>query len=104
MTFIQIIEYDTARPEEVDKLMDEWVAATEGKRTATHEMHTMDRDHAGHYVDIVEFPSYEQAMRNSEMPETQRISGKMQELCSGEPRFLNLEVMRDEALAGSAAS
>lgn len=103
MTFIQIVEYDTAHPEEVDSLMDEWVAATEGKRTATREMHTKDRDHVGHYVDIIEFPSYELAMRNSELPETQRISGKMRDLCSGEARFANLEVMRDDALAGSAA-
>jgi hypothetical protein len=103
MTFIQIIEYETRRAEELDALMDEWVTATEGKRTATHETHAKDRDQPGHYVDIVEFPSYELAMRNSEMPETRRIAGKMRELCTGETRFLNLDVVREEALAGSSA-
>jgi hypothetical protein len=98
--FIQIIEYETTHPTELDALLDEWVTATEGKRTATHEMHTRDRDRPGRYVDIVEFPSYELAMRNSELPETQRIAAKMRALCESEARFLNLDVLRDEALAG----
>lgn len=98
--FIQIMEYETTRPDEMDALMDEWVAATEGKRTATHDVHTKDRDQSGRYVDIIEFPSYEAAMRNSELPETQRISARMRELCESDVRFLNLDVLRDEALAG----
>ena len=99
MAFIQIMEYQTTHPREVDALMDEWIEATEGKRTATHDMHTQDRDNPGRYVDIVEFPSYELAMRNSELPETQRIAAKMRDLCESDVRFLNLDVLRDEALA-----
>jgi hypothetical protein len=93
MTFIQVIEYDTKRPEEMDLLYEEFLQATEGKRTLTHEFHTHDRDRTEHYVDIVEFPSYEEAMKNNDLPETQEIASRMRELCSGEPRFLNLEVM-----------
>jgi hypothetical protein len=100
MTFIQVMEYQTARPQEMDALMDEWLAATEGKRTATHDVHAQDRDHPGRYVDIVEFPSYELAMRNSELPETQQIAARMRELCEADVRFLNLDVLRDENLAG----
>ena len=33
-------------------------------------MLTRDRDRPNTYVDIVEFPSYEDAMKNSELPET----------------------------------
>lgn len=99
--FIQIIEYSTNRPSEVDALLDEWIAATEGKRTATHDLHTQDRDHPGTYVDIIEFPSYEQAMRNSGLPETQRAAEQMRALCESDPRFLNLDVLRDEALEGA---
>ncbi|MEO3826158.1 hypothetical protein [Actinomadura sp. B10D3] len=98
MTFVQIIEYETDRQDELDPLFDQWAAATEGKRTATHEMHMRDRENPTHFVDIVEFPSYEEAMRNSDLPETQRLSGEMQELCTGGPRFMNLEVVRDEPL------
>ena len=65
MTFIQVMEYKTTHPGEMDTLLDEWIAATQGKRTATHDMHTQDRDHPGRYVDIVEFPSCESAMRKS---------------------------------------
>lgn len=101
MTFIQIMEYETTHPRDVDALLDEWLAATEGKRTATHEVHTQDRDHPGRYVDIVEFPSHASAMQNSELPETQRIAAKMRALCESDVRFLNLDVIRDESLAGS---
>lgn len=100
--FIQIMEYETTHPQEFDALLDEWIAATEGKRTATHDRHTQDRDHTGHYVDIIEFPSYEAAMRNSNLPETQRISARMRELCDSDVRFMNLDVLREDALAGTS--
>jgi hypothetical protein len=103
MTFIQIMEYETTRPGEMDALLDEWIAATEGKRTAVHDVHTQDRDRPGRYVDIIEFPSYDSAMRNSQLPETQRISVKMRELCDSDVRFLNLDVLRDETLAGTSS-
>lgn len=96
MTFIQVIEYETTREKEMEPLFEEFLAATEGKRTLNHEYHTQDRDRPNHYVDIVEFPSYEEAMRNSRLPETQSIAARMQELCTGETRFLNLEVKDDQ--------
>lgn len=98
MSFVQIIEYETDRQDELDRLFDTWTTATEGKRTATHEMHTRDRDHPSRFVDIVEFPSYDAAMRNSDLPETRRIAEEIRALCSDGPRFLNLEVMRDDSL------
>jgi len=33
MKFMQVIEYRTAQFDEVNKLMDAWLAQTEGKRT-----------------------------------------------------------------------
>jgi hypothetical protein len=98
MTFVQIIEYETTREDEVDSLFDQWLKATEGKRTVQHEFHTRDRDKPMHYVDIVEFPSYEKAMENNELPETRRVSEQIRALCTGEPRFLNLEVAREEPM------
>lgn len=98
MTFVQIIDYETTQPDDVEALFDDWLKATQGKRTASHELHTRDHENPTHFVDIVEFPSYEQAMRNNELPETQRIAERMRALCSGEPRFTNLDVIRDEAI------
>ncbi len=98
MSFVQIIEFKTSRYDEVEKLMDEWLAATEGKRTPTHGLMCRDRDNEGGYVQIVEFPSYEIAMANSEMPETGEFAQKMMALCDGPATFRNLDVLRDETL------
>ena len=94
MTFMQVIEYKTNREDELDSLFEEWLATTSGKRTTTSETHAKDRDDPRHYVDIVEFPSYERAMVNNDLPETNRYADRMRELCDGEPRFINLEVVR----------
>lgn len=96
MTFVQLIEYETDRPEEVNKVFDEWMKATEGKRTVMHEMHGQDRDKPTHFVDIVEFPSYEAAMQNDKLPETKQGAEKVRSLCTSEPRFVNLEIQREE--------
>lgn len=98
MTFIQIIEYKTSRIDELDALLDGWLEATEGKRSATRGLQTKDRDAADTYVQIIEFPSYEEAMANSNMPETSEFAAKLQSVCDGPPTFRNLEVVREEKL------
>ncbi|MFH8789784.1 ester cyclase [Streptomyces roseoverticillatus] len=103
MTFVQIIDCRTSRYEDMNRLMDDWVAATEGKRTATHSIVGRDRAQDGHYVEIVEFPSYEDAMRNSKLPETDRIFAEMVALCDGMPVFTDLDVVRDEQLNRTTA-
>ncbi|WKU45387.1 ester cyclase [Streptomyces sp. VNUA116] len=100
MTFVQIIDCRTSRYEDMSRLMDDWVAATEGKRTATHALVGKDRAQDGHYVEIVEFPSHEDAMRNSNLPETDRIFAEMVALCDVRPSFTDLDVVRDDRLGG----
>jgi steroid delta-isomerase-like uncharacterized protein len=103
MTFVQLIDCKTSRFEEFDRLMDTWVEQTKGKRTATHSVIGKDRSDASHFVEIVEFPSYEEAMRNSNLPETDKIFREMVALCDEMPTFTDLDVVRDEALyAGNA--
>jgi hypothetical protein len=97
MTFIQVIDFESDRGEEIGALLDEWRAATEGRRAATLSIMTRDRDRPDHYLTIVEFPSYEVAMENSNLPETTHFAERMGTLCKGEPRFVNLdEIRRDE--------
>jgi hypothetical protein len=98
MSFVQVIEFDTSREEDVQRLMDEWRESTAAENTVTHT--TLARDHGGtgHYVAIVQFPSYEEAMRNSRLPKTDEMSRRMQDLCDGPARFLDLDVIRDEDL------
>jgi len=96
MAFVQIIEYETTRSAELEILFDEWLKATEGKRTIARELHTQDRDRPARFVDIVEFPSYDAAMVNNDLPETRQIAERMRSLCTSEPRFLNLDVVRED--------
>lgn len=93
MTFVQLIEYETNRADEMKALVDQWMSATEGKRTVVNEMHGVDHEKPSHCVDIIEFPSYEQAMATNKLPETQQMAAKVRELCTSGPRFLNLDVM-----------
>lgn len=98
MTFVQVIDYETRRFDEMNALIDRYAEQTSGKRTVTHTMIGRDRDSQTHYVDLVEFPSYEEAMKNSHLPETDRMFQEMVALCEGMPKFMNLDVVRDEYL------
>ena len=98
MTFVQIIEIPTARLGEVEALMEEWVTKTEGRRGASCSLLTQDRDRPGSYVQIVQFPSYEQAMANSGLPETLDFAGRLTALCGRPPSFRNLDLLREDRL------
>ena len=98
MEFVQIIEMRTKNVDEITQLEREWEKATEGKRTATSVTKTLDRDRPETYLWIIEFPSYEEAMRNNELPETQEISREMMKLAEGDPTFRNLDVMEESAV------
>jgi hypothetical protein len=95
--FIQIIEFKTNRIDELNAALDGFLEATKGKRAAsTRGVQTKDRDATNTYVQIVEFPSYEDAMANSNMPETSDFAAKLASLCDGPPTFRNLDVLREE--------
>ena len=94
--FVQIIEYQSSKFDEMQKLSDEWRAATEGKRSVGRVTVCADRDRPGTYLTIAEFPSYEDAMKNKDLPETGEFAGRMQALADGPPSFRNLDVERIE--------
>ncbi|WP_432032112.1 ester cyclase [Streptomyces antibioticus] len=103
MTFVQLIDCKTDRFDEMDRLMDTWVEQTRGKRTATHAVVGKDRSDASHFIEIVEFPSYEEAMRNSNLPETDKVFRELVALCDEMPTFTDLDVVRDEKLYAATA-
>ena len=103
MTFVQLIDCRTSRFDEMDRLMDTWVEQTKGKRTATHAVVGKDRSDASHFIEIVEFPSYEEAMRNSNLPETDKVFRELVALCDEMPTFTDLDVVRDEKLYADTA-
>jgi hypothetical protein len=94
MAFIQLIEITTTRLEDIEGIMQPWLAATEGRRSAHRSTLTKDRDRADTYIQIVEFPSYEEAMKNSNLPETAAFANELVKLCDGPPAFRNLDVAR----------
>ena len=96
--FIQVIDFKTDRFDEVRALVDDYRASTSGKRTARRGILSKSRDGENRYVNIVFFDSYEEAMRNSEMPETSAFAEQMMKLCEGPATFSNLDVIIDETL------
>jgi hypothetical protein len=96
--FVQLIELTTTRVADIEQLMSQWLAETEGSRSAQRSVLTMDRDRPDTYVQLVEFPSYEAAMANSALPATSEFAAKISALCSSGPVFRNLDVVRTDQL------
>jgi len=97
MSFIQIVEFNSSKFDEIKALEDQWRKETAGKRPDARVMTCQDHDRGGRYFVIVEFPSYEEAMRNSDLPETDRMSRQMNELADGPVGFTNLDVISVDA-------
>jgi quinol monooxygenase YgiN len=93
MSFVQIIQFETTKIDEIRQLDEEWYTKTAGHHTVRREILTRDRSNPDRYMAIVEFDSYEEAMRNSELPETTAIANAYQALCSEPPTFINLDVI-----------
>ncbi len=92
--FVQIIEIQTSRIDEVMGLTDELRSRASEGSTVRRGTYTRDLDRAGYYMAIIEFDSYESAMQNSNRPETGDFSARMAKLCDAPPRFYNLEVLQ----------
>jgi hypothetical protein len=95
MAFVQIIELKTSRIEEIQELEQQWEKATEGKRTARRSIITRDRNDPNRHLVIVFFDSYESAVANSELPETQEFASHQIELLDGPIAFHDLDVLED---------
>ena len=92
MGFIQIIDFRTSDLEALKKANEEWRAATEGKRTLRREIMTRDRNDSTHYVLLAFFDSYESAMENSALPETQASAEQFAALTEG-VSFADLDII-----------
>ncbi|MEV5989459.1 ester cyclase [Streptomyces sp. NPDC052051] len=103
MTYVRLIDCRTRRFDEMNRIMEAWVEQTRGRRTATHSVIGKDRADDSHFIEIVEFPSYEEAMRTAHLPESQKIFREMVALCDGTPTFTELDVIRDEQLYAANA-
>jgi hypothetical protein len=92
MPFIQLIEYRTSRWDEMDALLKQWRQDTKGRHTVEKTTICIDRSAPSRYMAIVEFPSYEAAMENSNLPETEELAEAVMAICDEPPVFHNLDV------------
>jgi hypothetical protein len=92
--FIQIIEMQSSRFDEIEQLLNEIHSRLDDGRPSSpmRGTTTADRDRPGYYVNIVEFDSYEAAMENSSRPEVGELSARLAKLCDAPPKFYNLDV------------
>jgi hypothetical protein len=95
--FLQVIFYSTTR-------FDEFAAAARAHRdrmagsagpAPTRVVVTRNRDEENGYVTLIGFASYEEAMENSNRPETGEFAATMQSLVDGPPGFRNLDVLEN---------
>ena len=94
--FVQIIEFTSSQPDAVRALTEDYRAARGASGEAMPVVRstvTADRDRPNTYLNIVEFVSYEEAMKNSQNPATTEFSQKMMAICDGPPRFYNLDIV-----------
>jgi uncharacterized protein YkwD len=94
MRFVQFIEFTTDDIEAVSAEVDRWIVDSAEWRTAKRVSLCADRDNPGSYVHIVEFPSYEEAMANSNDPRTAEFAARMAEMTAEGRKFRNLDLLR----------
>ena len=94
MTFVQITSFHCTDPSGLRDIEDEWLAATEGRRTLQRETFLVDRNDPTHFMTINEFESYEAAMQNSSLPETDAMARKAAVLLIGQPTYYNLDIVK----------
>lgn len=94
MGYVQIIELQTSRFEDIDALHETWLAETEGIRKTISEMVVKDRDNPGRYLVIVEFASLEDAAENNDLEATGRFAEGLGAFLDAPPVFHNLDLVR----------
>ncbi|MFI6036874.1 hypothetical protein ACIBBD_22405 [Streptomyces sp. NPDC051315] len=97
--FVQIIDFETDRIEELRALSEETDQRLADRQGGpTHRMVLKDRNHPNRYLVLVEFDSYEEAMRNSADPETGKFAQRMAALCTRPPSFTDCDIQETTRL------
>ena len=91
--FVQLIEYRTDRPEQMQPIIARWLESIGGARTARWYLTAADRDAPGTFIQLVEFPDHAAAMSNSDHPATAQFAQSLREICGDELTFRNLDVV-----------
>jgi hypothetical protein len=89
---VQVIEFHTRDADRFMELVRGWREEIGAETTGRWAVLTADRDRPDTYLQLVAFPDFDSAMRNSEHPVTARFAKDMQEATEGEASFRNLDV------------
>ncbi|MFJ3668574.1 hypothetical protein ACIPSE_19235 [Streptomyces sp. NPDC090106] len=93
--FVQIVDFETDRIEEMRELADETDKRTAGRSGGpTRRLILKDRNRPNRYLAVIEFDSYEEAMANNNDPETTRFAEGMAALCTRPPTFTDCDLER----------
>jgi quinol monooxygenase YgiN len=95
--FIQLVTFTTTKIDELREVDAAWRQATAGRNTVLRERVYADRDRPDTYIVVCEFASYEDAMVNSNLPETAECAAAIDALCDGPATFTNLELVEEFA-------
>ena len=91
---VQMIEFQTARIDDVVRLHERWRRSHKGAYGGMTMSVAKDRDRRDRYVWIVEFPSSHAAMRSDAQQVIQQVAEELAELADGPAVFHNLDVIR----------
>jgi hypothetical protein len=93
MTFVQIIDFETERIDEMRELVRQADTRAAGRTGGpTHRLVLRDRNTPNRYLVVIEFESFEEAMRNSSDPETSTMTERLAALCTRPPSFTDCDV------------
>ena len=95
MKFVQIVEFKTSHIDEFNVVLEAAMARSEG-RIPHRVVVAKDRDTKDAYALMLEFPSQEKAMENSNRPEVAAFAASLANLCDGPLIFRNLDLLREE--------
>jgi hypothetical protein len=96
VAIMQIIEFRTSRSDEIEAAFNEFFAATEGQHSdGGHSYLCQDAGEPGRYVNVVIYPSHEDAHRMSSLPETGILAEKLGSAMDGDPTIRVLDVLWD---------
>ena len=90
--FIQLVEFETNDVEAVQKAILKFRDEHPDVMTFTTSRVAEDRDRPGTYISIVEFPSYEEAMKQSNHPALSELVQSMGSELMVSRGFRNLDV------------
>ena len=94
MAFVQTLAFEAADEQAVRSLMDDWDRESSKAAIGLQRYLLLkDHDRPNAYLLVVEFSSYEEAMRNSARPETDAFARRLADLVQGHVEYRNLDTV-----------